>query len=74
MRVLGVILLVLGILAVVYGGFSYDKEKADAKIGPVEIEITEKKRVNIPLWAGIAAGAAGMALVAKRSSGARARG
>jgi hypothetical protein len=66
MRLLGVILLVLGILAVAYGGFSYTKEKGDAKIGPVEIELTEKKRVNIPLWAGILVGAAGLALVVKK--------
>jgi hypothetical protein len=65
-KIVGVVLLVLGILAIAYGGFSYDKEKADAKIGPVEIELTEKKRVNIPLWAGIAAGVAGLALVLKR--------
>jgi drug/metabolite transporter (DMT)-like permease len=66
MKILGVFLLVLGILAIVYGGFSYTKEKADAKIGPVEIELTEKKRVNVPLWAGIAAGVAGLVLVLKK--------
>jgi hypothetical protein len=66
MKILGVLLLVLGILAVVYGGFSYTKEKGDAKIGPVEIELTEKKRVNVPLWAGIAAGVAGLVLVLKK--------
>jgi hypothetical protein len=66
MKILGVLLLVLGILAVVYGGFSYTKEKGGAKIGPVEIELTEKKRVNVPLWAGIAAGVAGLVLVLKK--------
>jgi hypothetical protein len=66
MRLLGVILLVLGILGVAYGGFSYTKEKGDAKIGPIEIELTEKKRVNIPLWAGILVGAVGLALVVKK--------
>jgi hypothetical protein len=65
-RVVGVVLLVLGILGVVYGGFSYQKEKGEAKIGPIEIEVTEKERVNIPLWAGIAAGVAGLALVARK--------
>jgi hypothetical protein len=67
-KVAGLVLLVLGILALVYGGFSYTREKADAKIGPVEIQVTEKERVNVPLWAGIAAVAVGGALLARRSS------
>jgi hypothetical protein len=67
MRLAGLVLLVLGVLALVYGGFSYRKEKGDARIGPIEIEVTEKERVNVPLWAGIAAVAVGGALVARRS-------
>ena len=64
-RFLGVLLLILGILGVAAGGFSYKKEKGDAKIGP-EVELTEKKRVDIPLWAGIAAiGAGGVLLIRK---------
>ena len=66
MRVIGIVLLVLGILGVAYGGFSYTKEKGGAKIGPVEIQVTEKERVNIPLWAGLLAGVAGLALVVKK--------
>jgi len=68
MRMAGFVLLVLGILALVYGGFSYTREKGDAKIGPIEIEVTEKERVNVPLWAGIAAVAVGGALVARKGS------
>ena len=68
MRIAGLVLLVLGILALVYGGFSYTREKGDAKIGPIEIEVTEKERVNVPLWAGIAAVAVGGALLARKGS------
>jgi len=64
----GLVLLVLGVLALVYGGFSYTREKGDAKIGPIEIEVTEKERVNVPLWAGIAAVAVGGALVVRKGS------
>jgi hypothetical protein len=66
MRMIGAVLLVLGILAVAYGGFTYTRETADAKIGPVEIELTEKERVNMPLWAGLVVSAAGLALVSKK--------
>ena len=68
MKAAGLVLLVLGILALVYGGFSYTREKGDAKIGPIEIQVTEKERVNVPLWAGIGAVAVGGALLARRSS------
>jgi hypothetical protein len=64
----GLVLLVLGILALIYGGFSYTREKGDAKIGPIEIQVTEKERVNVPLWAGIGAVAVGGALLARRNS------
>ena len=67
MRLAGLVLLVLGVLALVYGGFSYRKEKGDARIGPIQIEVTEKERVNVPLWAGVAAVAVGGALLARRS-------
>jgi TRAP-type C4-dicarboxylate transport system permease small subunit len=54
-RILAVILILGGILGLVYGGFSYTSDTHEAKIGPVELSVKEKKRVNIPLWAGIGA-------------------
>jgi len=68
MKVAGLVLLILGVLGLVYGGFSYTREKGDAKIGPIEIQVTEKERVNVPLWAGIGAVAVGGALLARRDS------
>jgi hypothetical protein len=53
MRMLGIVLLAVGILALVYGGFSYTKETHDAKVGPLEITLSEKNRVNVPVWAGV---------------------
>ena len=54
MRMLAIVLLVAGALALAYGGFSYTSETHEAKLGPVEINITEKERVNVPVWAGVA--------------------
>ena len=71
MKAVGLILLVLGLLGLAYGGFSYTKEKGDAKIGPIKIEVTEKKHVNVPLWAGIGAVAIGASLLMGRSAIAR---
>lgn len=54
-----IVLLVLGTLALVYRGFSYTKKTHDAKLGPIEFQVNEKERVDIPVWAGIAAIAVG---------------
>ena len=44
-----------GILALVYGGFSYTKETHEAKIGPIELSVKDKQTVNVPVWAGVGA-------------------
>ncbi len=54
-RIAAVVLIVAGILALAYGGFSYNKESVGAKLGPIELKVTEKKTVNVPVWAGIGA-------------------
>ena len=54
MRILAIILIALGALALVYGGFSYTQDKTAAKIGPFELNVKETKTVPVPLWAGIA--------------------
>lgn len=54
-RITAIVVIVAGILALVYGGFSYTKEDTAAKLGPLELKVEQKKTVNIPMWAGIAA-------------------
>ena len=54
-KLVGAVLLALGILALAYGGFSYTKESHEAKIGPITLSVTEKDRVNVPMWVGIGA-------------------
>jgi hypothetical protein len=53
MRMIGIVLLAAGILALVYGGFSYTRQTHDAKVGPLEISLSETRRVNLPVWAGV---------------------
>jgi uncharacterized membrane protein YidH (DUF202 family) len=65
-RLLGVIFLILGILALAYGGFTYTETEEKARIGPVKIEIQDKERVNIPLWVGVASAVGGVALLMAR--------
>ena len=62
-KVLGVVLLVAGLLGLAYGGFSYTKDSTALKVGPIELSVKQKETVNVPLWAGIAAAAAGAGLL-----------
>ena len=63
MKILAIILIVAGVLALVYGGFSYVSDTHTAKLGPINLSVKEKERVNIPVWAGVASIAVGAALL-----------
>jgi hypothetical protein len=63
---LGVALLVAGILALAYGGFSYTKDTDKVNIGPIHFEVKDKERVNVPLWAGVAIAIVGGVLLARK--------
>jgi uncharacterized membrane protein YidH (DUF202 family) len=54
-KLIAILLIVGGALSLVYGGFSYTKATHEADIGPLKLQVTERQRVNIPLWAGITA-------------------
>ena len=54
MKIIAIVLIAAGILVLVYGGFTYKRETHDARVGPLEIAVTEKKRMDVPVWAGVA--------------------
>lgn len=62
-KIVAVALIVAGILALVYGSFSYTKETHEAKIGPLEFQVKEKETVNVPVWAGVGAIVVGAVLL-----------
>lgn len=53
--IIGIILIVFGIVALVTGGFSYTKEKDKADLGPIDIQVTQKGHVRVPLALSIVA-------------------
>lgn len=58
-QILALVLIIAGVLGLAYGGFSYDKQSTGAKLGPIELKVTETKTVNVPMWAGVGAIVAG---------------
>jgi len=63
LRLAGLVILSLGILALVYGGFSYTRQTHEADLGPLEIRVKDKERVDVPVWAGVAAAVTGAGLL-----------
>jgi hypothetical protein len=63
LKVVAIILIVAGIAGLAYGKFTYTKATHEAKLGPLELSVKEKKTVNVPMWAGIVAIAAGALLL-----------
>ena len=63
-KIVGAIVLAIGILGLIYGGFSYTKEKHNVDIGPIDFKVEEKEHVNIPAWVGTAAVIIGAVMIA----------
>jgi uncharacterized membrane protein YidH (DUF202 family) len=55
MKLLGFVLVVIGVLALVYGGISYNREKTIIDVGPFKATATEQKNIPLsPIVGGIA--------------------
>lgn len=62
-RIVGVVLIVAGIVALATGGIPYTRERTVIDVGPVEARAETRERFRIPAVASLAAIAAGVALV-----------
>ena len=62
-KIIGILLIVAGALGLIYGSFSYTKDKHDVKLGPLQFSVSEKETVNVPVWAGAGAIAIGVVLL-----------
>jgi len=63
MKIAGIVLILVGIAAVAYGGFSFTSHKKALDMGPIQVEKTEHHTVPVPPILGIACIVAGGALV-----------
>lgn len=60
---IGAGLIVIGVLGLVYGEFSYTAETHEADLKIAKLELKEKEKVNIPTWAGVTSIAVGAAVL-----------
>lgn len=67
MKLLGVLLILAGIAAIAYGGFSFTTHKKAVDLGPFQINKAERHSVPVPPILGLA-GIAGGALLIFSSS------
>jgi len=51
-RTLGAVLLILGVVMLIWTGFSYTKKEKVVDAGPVQISADKEKTVNWPPYAG----------------------
>jgi hypothetical protein len=52
-KLIGVLLIVGGVLALIYGGFTYTRHTSTADVGPVHLSVQHRQTVAVPIWAGI---------------------
>jgi uncharacterized membrane protein YidH (DUF202 family) len=66
-KIIGIVLIVAGVLGAALGGFSFTRDTHKASLGPINLSVAEEKKVDIPLWASVAAIVAGAAVLAAGS-------
>ncbi|MFN7139375.1 MAG: hypothetical protein ACK4UN_08560, partial [Limisphaerales bacterium] len=66
----GVILILIGAMALVYEGFSYNRQRELFRAGDVRVQIPRTERVRIPPWVGFAliGGGVVMLIVPRRNA------
>jgi UDP-N-acetylmuramyl pentapeptide phosphotransferase/UDP-N-acetylglucosamine-1-phosphate transferase len=62
-RIAGIVLIVLGLVGVLWGGFSWTREKTVVDLGPIQARAQERRTIPIPPVAGGIAIVAGVVLL-----------
>jgi hypothetical protein len=67
MKPLGILLVVIGLIGIIYGGLSWTRKDTIVDAGPIEISADRREGLPIPPLAGAACLIAGVVLLMKRS-------
>lgn len=63
MKIVGVILIVLGVIALAYGGISYTREETLIDVGPIEARTQTRETIPLPPVLGALALVGGIVLM-----------
>ena len=66
MKVLGILLLVVGVAALAYGGFSWTREQTVVDAGPIQLRTTQHESLPVPPIVGMVCLIAGGSLLFTR--------
>jgi LPXTG-motif cell wall-anchored protein len=65
-RTIGIVLIIIGVLALAYQGITYTRREKVLDIGPIQATTESRERIPIPPIIGVAALAGGVVLVLKK--------
>jgi hypothetical protein len=70
MKVVGIVLILLGVLALVYQGINYTKRREVVELGPVQMTAEQKETIPVPPIVGgiLVVAGAGLLLMGRRRS------
>jgi hypothetical protein len=63
MKIGGIVLIIVGVIALIYGGITYTTHKKAVDLGPVQIDKTEHHSVPLPPLLGVIAIVGGGAML-----------
>ncbi|MFN7983037.1 MAG: hypothetical protein U0Q11_14360 [Vicinamibacterales bacterium] len=63
MKLIGIVLIVIGLAGLAWGGFSFTHQKTVVDAGPIELKADKRESIPIPPVAGVVCLVAGIAMV-----------
>ena len=63
MKIAGILLIVVGVIALAYGGISYTRQKKVIDLGPIQATTKTRETIPLPPVLGVAAIAGGIVLL-----------
>jgi hypothetical protein len=63
MRIIGIVLIVIGVIALLYGGITYTRKEKVLDIGPIEATAERRHTIPLPPVVGVIALVGGIVMV-----------